>query len=68
MPDITGDFSEIQQPPTHISMGELLYPAFNRLVPLMTENLLPRLPSLHDSEVASVIDLYYGVINFAFRT
>ena len=68
MHDITGDFSITQQPPSHISMGELLYPAFNRLVPLMTENLLPRLPTITEKEAASVIGLYYGVVNFAFRT
>ena len=53
------------QPP---SMGELLYPGFNQVVPYVVEVVVPNLCSVSSKDAQVMIESFYQVLEFAFRT
>ena len=50
------------------SMGELLYPGFNSIVPQFVEHVLPSVGSLSMKESSILVRSFYELIEFAFRT
>ena len=50
------------------SMGELLYPGFNSLIPQFAEQVLPNMSSLTNKEASIMLGLLYQLLDFAFRT
>ena len=50
------------------SMGELLYPGFNSIVPHMVELVIPNLSNLANKEAQVLIESFYQLLEFAFRT
>lgn len=49
-------------------MGELLYPGFNQIVPHFVEHVLPNMTSLSTKEASILINAFYQLLDFAFRT
>ena len=49
-------------------MGELLYPGFNSIVPHMVELVIPNLSNLANKEAQVLIESFYQLLEFAFRT
>ena len=59
--------SEVNLPTPCISLSELLFPAFNSLIPQFFENILPYLgKSRSDCDV--MIGVYHSLLGFAFKT
>ena len=50
------------------SMGELLYPGFNQIVPYIVELVIPNLSTLTSKEAQILIELFYQLLEFAFKT
>jgi len=50
------------------AVGDLLFPAYNSVVPQMTEHVIPNLPLLSSKESSVIIGTFYQMIEFAFRT
>jgi hypothetical protein len=51
-----------------VSMGELLYPSFNQLVPSFVELVIPNLSQLGQLEGSLMLQTYQSMIQFAFKT
>lgn len=53
-----------------LNLNELLFPAFNTLVPSMYENLLPHLGrvKISNSDIEVVVATFHSMLSFAFKT
>lgn len=52
-----------------LSLCELLYPAFNTIVPQLYENALPHLEKVKSqADVDTIVGLLHSIIGFAFKT
>ncbi len=61
------DLSKLSPTSTpNVSMGELLYPSFNVLIPTYVECILPHLSSLPDP--STPLHTFYSLLSFAFKT
>ena len=49
-----------------VQIGELLFPAFNLVVPQYVELLLPNAREARD--IGSVVGVFYNIVKFAFKT
>ena len=49
-------------------MGEMLYPGFNSIVPQFIEHVLPNINALSAKEAQIMINAFYQLLDFAFRT
>ena len=50
------------------SFGELLFPGFNSIVPQFVEHVIPNVSSLNSKEAQIIINSFYQLLDFAFRT
>lgn len=62
--------ADLRPPCPKLSLSELLFPAFNTLVPSMYENVLPHLSKVKvsASDVDVVIGAFHSMVGFAFKT
>lgn len=65
--DCSESVAAISTTPTP-SFGELLYPGFNSIVPQFVEHVIPSIGSLGSKEASMLIDAFYQILEFAFRT
>jgi len=61
------DMAAVSCTPTP-SLGELLYPGFNLIIPQFVEHVLPNLTVMNSKEASVLIDTFYQVLEFTFRT
>lgn len=61
---------EIKPQAPKLNLNELLFPAFNTLVPSIYENLLPHLSKVKVSsaDIDVVITTFHTMVSFAFKT
>jgi len=53
----------------NITVSELLFPAFNMLVPLLFEHVMPHLPKTkNQADVSVLVGSMHQLIGFAFKT
>ena len=62
------DSTEVAAATLTPSMGELLYPGFNALVPEYVEHVIPHMASLSAKEASVMISSFFQLLDFAFRT
>ena len=49
-------------------MGDLLFPNFNKIVPVFVESVLPSLKTAQVSEQVTLLETFYNLLSFAFKT
>lgn len=50
------------------TFGHIFYPSFNSIVPAYTQHILPNLGNINNSDSSILIQTYYSMVFFAFKT